>query len=263
MQELMNLLIPGFLLPDIPYVHGKWTKAFANRRLLTLSEVIDFRCTQEVLGKVSNLKKLNIVYKGSFYPTKELANLCRLQSLRCDFQLWPNDNISQNLAFPLSLKKLVLIGCQIPWEQMTIIGILPNLEVLKLKVGAMKGKLWETNDGEFKRLRLLLIRYSKLEEWTTEKDHFPNLRHLILQLCNDLHVFPCAIGDIPTLERIELHKCSHALESSAKEILGEDSDIILTISNYEYRNVIDAATSSTNSDTVARGLTDSNNCIFD
>ncbi|XP_073290523.1 putative late blight resistance protein homolog R1A-3 [Primulina huaijiensis] len=235
MKQLRHLLIGGFHLLDIPDVQGEGTNAYFLEYLQTLSEIIDFTCKREVIERVPNLKKLKLLYSRdavgwSFESLNNLVYLCKLESLRLDF--WPGEYNFQNLVFPFSLKKLVLVGCRIPWKQMTIIGILPNLEVLKLKLRATKGKIWETNDGEFKRLKFLLIQLSTLAEWKTEKDHFPSLRHLILHYC-PLGAIPYEIGEISTLEIIELKDCSPAAESSAKEVLGEDSDIKLIISSDE------------------------------
>ncbi|XP_073046666.1 putative late blight resistance protein homolog R1A-3 [Primulina eburnea] len=236
MKQLRHLLIGGFHLLDIPDVQGEGTYAYFLECLQTLSEIIDFTCKREVIARVPNLKELKLLYsrdavRWSFESLHNLVYLCELESLRLDF--WPGEYNLQNLAFPFSLKKLVLVGCRIPWDKMSVIGILPNLEVLKLKLRATKGKFWETNDGEFKRLKFLLIQLSTLVEWKTEKDHFPSLRHLILQHCCLLEAIPCEIGEISTLEIIELKGCLPAAESSAKEVLGEDSDIKLIISNDE------------------------------
>ncbi|KZV29767.1 hypothetical protein F511_17610 [Dorcoceras hygrometricum] len=64
---------------------------------------------------------------------------------------------------------------------MTIVGVLPELEVLKLRLRSNKCKIWETNDGEFTKLKFLLIELSSLVEWNIERDHFPSFHHLILR----------------------------------------------------------------------------------
>ncbi|KAL8557561.1 hypothetical protein ACS0TY_004852 [Phlomoides rotata] len=48
---------------------------------------------------------------------------------------------------------------------MSIVGSLPNLQVLKLKNNACGGDTWETSDGEFPQLKFLLIEASNLEHW--------------------------------------------------------------------------------------------------
>ncbi|XP_073038138.1 LOW QUALITY PROTEIN: putative late blight resistance protein homolog R1C-3 [Primulina eburnea] len=153
MSQLRHLLVLGFHLPDFPDVRVKGT---ILKNLQTLSEIINFRSMHEVFTRIPNLKKLKIAYDYNaagfkFNTLENLVSLRELESLCCKFNFVTKDNILAKLAFPLSLKKLVLKGCQIPWDQMTIIGVLPNLEVLKLS-RATVGYCWETNDEEFKQL---------------------------------------------------------------------------------------------------------------
>lgn len=55
---------------------------------------------------------------------------------------------------PFELKhNLALSGLGISWEDMAIVGSLPNLEVLKLRYDACIGDTWETSEGEFCQLR--------------------------------------------------------------------------------------------------------------
>ncbi|KZV27022.1 hypothetical protein F511_07843 [Dorcoceras hygrometricum] len=226
MSQLRHILVSGFHLPDIPDVHDcQGANMYLLKNLLTLSEIINFGSRKDVFTRIPKLKNLKIACHSDFGLS--FHSLCDLESLGCKFRFAINANIFANLAFPLSLKKLVLTGCRIPWERMTIIGALPNLEVLKLKKGAIEGKFWETNDEEFKQLKFLLVHHSQLVTWKTETDHFPSLRHLILRKCSILEAIPSEIGDIPTLEILELDACSTEAESSAKEIAGEDSGIEL------------------------------------
>ncbi|XP_047949026.1 putative late blight resistance protein homolog R1B-14 [Salvia hispanica] len=90
-------------------------------------------------------------------------------------------------------------GGKFPWEDMSIIGSLPNLQVLKL-IDQTFGETWETADGEFPQLRYLLIERSGLQHWITESSHFPRLKCLVLRFCQDLREIPQGIGEIPTLE---------------------------------------------------------------
>ncbi|XP_073121634.1 putative late blight resistance protein homolog R1B-14 [Henckelia pumila] len=235
MAQLRHIQTRGFHLPDIPDVEMKGTNGYVLKNLQTLSKITNFGCTQEVFARIPNLKKLKIAYDCDVVGLSfhSLNSHAELETLSLTFDFSPNHgHVLQNLiTFPFSLKKLVLEGCQIPWERMTIIGTLPNLEVLKLKsTESMEGSnLWETNDEEFKKLKFLFLQSFDLEEWKTENDHFPSLRHLVLLFCHSLKAIPCEIGEIATLETIELVLCPPAVESSAKEMVGEDSDIKLII----------------------------------
>ncbi|KAL8473348.1 hypothetical protein ACS0TY_030252 [Phlomoides rotata] len=64
---------------------------------------------------------------------------------------------------------------------MSIVGSLPNLQVLKLKNYACYGDSWETSEGEFPELKFLLIDGSYLQYWITKSDHFPRPECLALQ----------------------------------------------------------------------------------
>ncbi|KAL2515437.1 putative late blight resistance protein-like protein R1A-10 [Forsythia ovata] len=113
--------------------------------LQTLGNMINFRWTKEVLDMMPNLKKL--------------------------------DPLPVKFAFPQKLKRLTLSGCKISWKNMTVVGSLSNLEVLKLKFHAFDGPVWETNDGEFRRLKLLLIHMTDLEHLKVDETRLPSLQH--------------------------------------------------------------------------------------
>lgn len=90
---------------------------------------------------------------------------------------------------------------------MSVIGSLPNLQVLKLKYQSSGGS-WEIADEEFPELRYLLIEYLGLQHqhWETESSHFPRPS-----------VFN---GDsIPTLELIEVDPYNNSLVESAKKVV--------------------------------------------
>ncbi|KAL0341634.1 UNVERIFIED_CONTAM: putative late blight resistance proteinR1B-16 [Sesamum calycinum] len=123
--------------------------------LETLSTVANFRCTEEVLRKFPNLKKLGVYYYAagikcwSAYNLKNLVRLSKLENLKCIFNRTPNETLLPNLSFPESLKKLTLSGSMLSWKDMSIIGSLPHLEVLKLKEYAFTGAVWSQLKGNF------------------------------------------------------------------------------------------------------------------
>ncbi|XP_073279675.1 putative late blight resistance protein homolog R1B-16 [Primulina huaijiensis] len=131
MPQLRHLFACGFRMPDIHDVQGKGKNAYILKSLQTLAGILDFRYTQDVLSRIPHLKWLCLFSTMPFHSSNSLVYLCKLESLHCFFEDVPTENILPNFFFPSSLKKLVLIGSQIAWEQLTIIGILPNLEVLK------------------------------------------------------------------------------------------------------------------------------------
>ncbi|KAL0318478.1 UNVERIFIED_CONTAM: Disease resistance protein RPP13 [Sesamum angustifolium] len=167
--------------------------------LQTLSYVINLRCTSEVVRRIPNLKKLRLFCEDA--------------------------STYGELDFPHSLKKLILLSCRISWEDMTIIGSLPNLEVLMLQKDAFDCEKWEPSEGEFPQLKFLFISSSNLEYWHAESTHFPKLENLVLFGCLKLKEIPSDIGEIPTLESISLCLCSSSAVASAKEILMEQRSL--------------------------------------
>ncbi|KAL0335538.1 UNVERIFIED_CONTAM: hypothetical protein Sradi_4765700 [Sesamum radiatum] len=125
-------------------------------------------------------------------------------------------SLPSNLAFPPNLKKLTLSGCKIPWEKITVVGSLSNLEVLKLRDYAFDGLVWEANEGEFTKLKYLLID-SEVHGCRT----FSTTWHLCLNFCDELVKIPAEIGDIATLEMIELCGCRPSAVASAMLIQEE------------------------------------------
>ncbi|XP_027178095.1 putative late blight resistance protein homolog R1A-10 [Coffea eugenioides] len=59
--------------------------------------------------------------------------------------------------FPLNLKKLALSYNGQPWSEISTIGKLPNLEVLKLLDRCFVGEEWVMKEGEFPKLRVLKL----------------------------------------------------------------------------------------------------------
>ncbi|XP_047937614.1 putative late blight resistance protein homolog R1B-16 [Salvia hispanica] len=187
--------------------------------LQTLSVATNF----DELGMIPNINKLGICYsEENFYAGYRagyLRSLVRLEKLK--LQKHSSFVPHLNLVFPLSLKKLELSGRWISWRDMTIVGSLPNLQVLKLKKYACYGEHWETIDEEFGNLIHLLIDESNLKCWTTDSNHFPRLQCLTLHRCPYLDAIPFDIGEIPTLELIEIDDHNQSLLYSAKKIQEE------------------------------------------
>ncbi|CAA3010728.1 late blight resistance homolog R1A-10 [Olea europaea subsp. europaea] len=182
----------------------------------------------ENLKRIPNLKKLGVSYSSppeapldwGYYRLHNLARLHKLELLKIEFSM-PSPSFLRNITFPTSLRKLTLEGCCLPWEDMTIIGSLSNLQVLKLKPDAFKGPEWEPIEGEFDQLKYLLLDGLDLKHWRAENIHFPKLRQLVIRWCSSLEMIPFGIGEIPTLDSIELLHCSPIVVTSAKEIKEE------------------------------------------
>ncbi|KAL0417164.1 UNVERIFIED_CONTAM: putative disease resistance RPP13-like protein 3 [Sesamum latifolium] len=223
MSQLRHLNAKNCTLRDplINRFEGKDSIVLEN--LSTLSSR-GFRCSEEVINRIPNLKKLKSSYYSytaddSCYCLSNLAHLNKLESLSLEYY-----SLLEDIAFPASLKKLSLFKCKIPWEKMTIIGSsLSNLEVLKFNnVG--HGHEWDPVEGEFLRLKVLLISHCDLVRWGVEDIHFPILQSLSLRYMRKLEDIPLSIGDIDTLCSIHLEGCSKSVMNSAVEILKDQTE---------------------------------------
>ncbi|KAL0440994.1 UNVERIFIED_CONTAM: putative disease resistance RPP8-like protein 2 [Sesamum radiatum] len=241
MPQLRHLKFRNALLPDPTATQG----STILENLHTLSGILNFRCTKEIVERIPNLKKLKIKYysvdsknssidseKCSGYCLENLAYLHKLESLTLsiisftwrwqELPLYEMFGLGAGgrmyIAFPDSLKKLSLEGGDIPWENATVIGSLPNLEVLKLLRHAFYGPEWNPEEGQFSRLKALYITESNLVWWRAESTHFPCLERLFLTDMAHLNEVPSDIGDIATLRSIYLERCSKSATISAKQI---------------------------------------------
>ncbi|KAL8557687.1 hypothetical protein ACS0TY_004960 [Phlomoides rotata] len=219
MMPLLRHLVSFFdLLPD---PEGA---TFALENLHTLSVVKRFECSETMLGRIPNLKKLGVTYFGGIYSeNSQLNNLVFLHQLETLKLIRNGDSpvqLSVYPVFPASLKKLTLSGWHFPWEFMKNVGSLPSLEVLKLRDYACKGEEWETSDDEFVCLKYLLIDRSDLQSWITDSSHFPRLERLVLYCCL-LTEIPDGVGDIPTLQLVEIDQANKSLVESAKMVQEE------------------------------------------
>ncbi|KAH6806748.1 hypothetical protein C2S51_031579 [Perilla frutescens var. frutescens] len=194
MRELKHIQIMGSDLPESN------SDAFLEN-LETLLDVNVDSCTNGVLQKISNLKKLGIQIElvpdddnEPYRCLNHISGLHQLESLKC---ILVNPELIPEVVsppaplsmFPSTLLKLHLSGLCYPWEYMGIIGSLPNLQVLKLQCYAFRGPKWEVKDFNFRSLRYLVISDADLVEWKVESGSFSRLRHLSIAHCYNLEEF--------------------------------------------------------------------------
>ncbi|KAL8464235.1 hypothetical protein ACS0TY_033951 [Phlomoides rotata] len=233
MPLLRHVDISMFVLPDPP--NGEHNLVLEN--LQKLSNIMNFKCSEEVVKRIPNLKKLKVEYDTSELDDDELLpnicpnNLDRLQKLKslilaisdnCDVEKIMRNSVS----FPHSLKKLSLYGTRLNWEDLTTrIGSLPLLQYLELDGHACVGDRWETIEGQFCSLTYLkFFSCEELKYWETDSSHFPRLEILRLVLLKKLEEIPPSIGDIPTLKSIWLRSCSKSADASAERIREEQKE---------------------------------------
>ncbi|KAL7109961.1 hypothetical protein ACP275_06G207300 [Erythranthe tilingii] len=220
MPQLRHIIC--FYIGRLPNPEEGATSALEN--LQTLSEVRDLVCTESIVKMIPNVTKLGLFFSQdeNDHQDYHLENLERLRKLE-KLKLTANKALhfrrgKVNPTFPRTLKKLSLSGWELSCEDMRIVGSLPNLQVLKLKNFALDGDTWETTEGEFSQLKFLLLHYTDLGHWISESSHFPILKCLFLHHCQYLSEIPDGIGDIPTLELIEVKGDNIYLAQSAKQI---------------------------------------------
>ncbi|KAL2492454.1 NB-ARC domain-containing protein [Abeliophyllum distichum] len=217
----------------LPYhsATGNGEKIALMENLQTLKGVIDFKFTKKVLQIMRNLKKLKIGFGHSCLSSiciDKFIHLHQLEDLNCFFQFYSYDPLLdrnpllENFHFPLTLKKLTLNGCRLSWKSMANIGSLPNLEIFHY---CIDGSVWEPTEGNFLQLKVLFLHKTDLQHLKADETNFPSLQHLTFRDCRKLVEIPSAIGDIPTLQVIELSQCSTSAVNSVKLIQEEQRDL--------------------------------------
>ncbi|KAL0364560.1 UNVERIFIED_CONTAM: putative late blight resistance proteinR1A-10 [Sesamum angustifolium] len=177
------------------------------------------------IWNMEELKHLEVMGSDLPEPSYDTAYLCNLLTLSVNPK-----HISQVVStpprvpiFPSNIRKLTLSGFGFPWEQMSTIAHLPELQVLKLRCNAFQGQEWTTYEGEFPQLQFLLLEDIDLRYWTAHHpDSFPLLSDLMIRHCYKLERIPPKYGGKPYL-RIDLIECNPGLVAFAKEeILKKD-----------------------------------------
>ncbi|XP_073126203.1 putative late blight resistance protein homolog R1A-3 [Henckelia pumila] len=221
MPKLRHLILNnGFCLSnpsDIGIVH--------ESGLQTMEIVMNFILTEEIIRILVNLKTLKVCYitenpnYGDDFNLDNLSNFRNLEDLSISMMFPEVCSMTWNHAFPMGLKKLHLSGVPLPWRNMTIIGSLPNLQMLRISVNIFtEVSEWTTVEGEFLQLKYFRSDLDGVVKWETEKEHFPCLETLILDGVRLIDEIPSGIGEIDTLEFMELRYCEKSMVDSAKEI---------------------------------------------
>ncbi|XP_057776508.1 putative late blight resistance protein homolog R1A-3 [Salvia miltiorrhiza] len=211
--------------------------------LQTLGRAVNLRLSEDVCNIIPNIKKLNLQYDRHLQGWDDsliecLCNIDRLHKLEslklgCDRSC----QLNEMLSFPRSLNKLALEMINFEWDDLTMIGSLPILEVLQIEFN-WNGSTWSPVDGQFQRLKFLKIGNCKLRCWNADSYHFPILEKLFLFCVEELEEIPWGIGDIPTLKLIHVMDCSNSVAISAIKIKEEqlecqaNDDLQIQISVY-------------------------------
>lgn len=128
-------------------------------------------------------------------------------------------------AFPQNLKSLTFRGdFFLAWKELSIVGKLPKLEVLKLSDNAFTGEEWEVVEEGFPRLKFLFLDDIYIRYWRASSDHFPYLERLFLRDCCYLDSISRDFADITTLALIDICNCQQSVGNSAKQIQQDIQD---------------------------------------
>ncbi|XP_059649788.1 disease resistance protein RPP13-like [Cornus florida] len=220
-------------------LHGppaKTRKDMVRRNIQTISTVSPDSCTDIILARTPNLKKLGI--RGKLVALMEekagssmfdnLSKLDQLETLKLLNDTFPRPPLEGKLSglpqwykFPRNLKKLTLSDTFLDWEHMSMLGKLPNLEVLKLKDFAFKGQRWVPLHGGFRLLKVLQLGRTDLVHWEASGHHFPRLQRIILRHCINLEAIPFGLADVSALQIMELYCTSSSAAMSARFIQQE------------------------------------------
>ncbi|KAM7487799.1 hypothetical protein LguiB_025283 [Lonicera macranthoides] len=221
-------------------LHGPAAKArkdnedpFVRRNIQTICTVSPESCTENFLARTPNLKKLGIrgkvrtliEKKGGSSMFDHFAKLYHLETMKLLNDTFPHPpsegkcfGLPELYKFPPNLKKLTLSDTLLDWKHMSTIGMLPNLEVLKLKDHAFKGHHWKPLNGGFCLLKVLQLGRSDLVQWEASGHHFPRLQRLVLKHCVSLEAIPLGFGDLSALQIVELYRPSPGAVTSARFI---------------------------------------------
>jgi hypothetical protein len=225
----------------VSQLHGPGSKkrkhcddAYVSESLQTLSTITPESCTEGFLGRTPFIKKLAVRGKlatlleengGSLF--NNLTKLQQLVTLKLLNDAFPRpaesklEILPQWDKFPPNLKNLTLVDTFLEWEHMSVLGMLPELEKLKLKDNAFMGVRWSLHDGGFKKLKSLQIWKTDLVYWEAEAHHFPRLQHIVLKDCTMLLELPSSLAKLKTLRTIKLHQTSRNAATSARGMINE------------------------------------------
>ncbi|KAL8466179.1 hypothetical protein ACS0TY_035331 [Phlomoides rotata] len=222
MPQLRHVVfVVGLCLPDPP--NGN----IVLENLQKLSKIINFKCCDEVVKRIPNIKKL-VMSNDNKFEEGHLDNLGQLQNLESLYcRLGSGVDHLRSLTFPHSLKKLTFESKRAHHleDVMEKIGSLPLLQKLRLLDGSFRGRKWETVEGQFRSLKFLKIQECyDMEFWTTESTHFPHLEHLGLRGLKELKEIPSEVGEMTTLKSIKLEMCCSSAIISAKKILDDQEE---------------------------------------
>ncbi|KAJ0695461.1 putative P-loop containing nucleoside triphosphate hydrolase, leucine-rich repeat domain superfamily [Helianthus annuus] len=195
--------------------------------LQTISRLILDHGTYLLLKCFPDIKKLgcSVCSTSSKDGRLSFSMLTHLEALNIYKYRREPLTLSNPIRFPETLKKLTLKGLCLPWNYMSTIQRLPKLEVLKLLDSSFTGYRWETGDEQFHQLKYLKLTRLNIRVWEASSINFPSLRKLAVRSCKDLREIPLVLGNISTLEYINIDSSNSRVLESVNRIQNAQRDI--------------------------------------
>ncbi|KAK4402249.1 hypothetical protein Sango_0965600 [Sesamum angolense] len=213
-QEILSPLISAFRLLRVLDILGIELDQFpgeilqlVNLRYLALS-------TSELPSSISRLWNLQILIvqaiaflSGLHVVMPEILNITQLRHIKFKgIYVWYDDKYREHFVVQDQLQSLSTIAVSGLTDR--VLQTVPNL-----------GKLGIFCDEELDHVKDL-SRLHNLHTLTCRSPAndicFPRLAHLVIRHCSHLNEIPPGIGDIPTLEVIEVHECNPSVVDSAR-----------------------------------------------
>nr|GME07531.1 putative late blight resistance protein homolog R1B-14 [Ipomoea batatas]GME07532.1 putative late blight resistance protein homolog R1B-14 [Ipomoea batatas] len=210
---------------QLPFPPKRSTTKAGRKDIRTLSTISPASCTLLIFWNTPNLQKLGV--RGDLSKFQKSGEISfPFEMLKCLENLKLYGQCDEVLTLPESivhaprLKKLSFSGTLFEWKDMRVLGLLEELEVLKLDDYAFKGEDCDLRKKKivFKRLQYLRIGRTNLVTWKATENSFPALRSLVLRNCSSLQEIPEAFANVHTLEVMELFHMSESTVQSAKEV---------------------------------------------
>ncbi|XP_019170716.1 PREDICTED: putative late blight resistance protein homolog R1A-4 [Ipomoea nil] len=184
----------------------------------TLFWVCPTHCRTGVHCRFPNIKDLKIFVSGGNPITLDnLECLKRLEMLTISVLLGHVLTLPKPFVFPSLLMKLSLNDINLSEKDLTGIGMLPYLGVLKLK-NVFHGKVWEVEASGFHSLQFLLLEDKTLKQWRVDKNSFRMLQRLVLRFCYCLKKIPLTHKHTICLKSIEFQQCCPSVVTSAEDL---------------------------------------------
>ncbi|KAL1562184.1 putative late blight resistance protein R1B-16 [Salvia divinorum] len=225
LSELRNLKVFAFeLLKDEKMNYSVLKKL----QIISVTSLAKGALTWDGFFKsIPNIK--NLAIDDGFRTTSmaiDLSHLQKLEMLRCNRVITiDSSDCGFRVISPCNIRKLVLYECVINSGALRSVCALEKLEVLMIRYCKFKSMVetcdeeWEAGDEDkFRSLQFLVLQGLNLVRWIADDTNFPRLRQLCVYDCASLEEIPSGIGEISTLQFVDIQYCCTSIVESAKYI---------------------------------------------